>query len=106
MSEDRLGEGGGGELINKKEDFSLDRLELLKTVGTGERMFSECCFTSQETAENWIQVIFAVSLIWKYLYVGVSIESGVIYRANRWASYLPCEFSKALLMTDRQKKAI
>ena len=57
MSEDRLGEGGGGELINKKEDFSLDRLELLKTVGTGERMFSKCCFTSQETAENWIQVI-------------------------------------------------
>ena len=34
MSEDRLGEGGG-EQINKKEEFSLDRLELLKTVGTG-----------------------------------------------------------------------
>ena len=50
MSEDRLGEGGGdkfrlglgeggGEQINKKEEFSLDRLELLKTVGTGEFMF-------------------------------------------------------------------
>ena len=37
MSEDRLGEGGGGESlhITKKEEFSLDRLELLKTVGTG-----------------------------------------------------------------------
>ena len=43
MSEDRLGEGGGGESlhITKKEEFSLDRLELLKTVGTGG-----FCFTS------------------------------------------------------------
>ena len=45
MSEDRLGEGGGGETlhITKKEEFSLDRLELLKTVGTGgffENFFS------------------------------------------------------------------
>ena len=57
MSEDRLGETGGGEVgllrggggehikgggehINKKqEEFSLDRLELLKTVGTGECLF-------------------------------------------------------------------
>ena len=53
MSEDRLGEGGG-EQINKKEEFSLDRLELLKTVGTGECMFSEYCFTSRETVENGI----------------------------------------------------
>ena len=47
MSEDRLGEGGGGESlhITKKEEFSLDRLELLKTVGTGG-----FCFTSHSSS--------------------------------------------------------
>ena len=57
MSEDRLGEGGGGESlhITKKEEFSLDRLELLKTVGTGGFF------------ENFFHLTL---LIWKSFYFG------------------------------------
>ena len=63
MSEDRLGEGGG-EQINKKEEFSLDRLELLKTVGTGAVHVLRIFF---HLATNCQKLLCSLTLlIWRY----------------------------------------
>ena len=66
MSEDRLGEGGGGESlhITKKEDFSLDRLELLKTVGTGG--FFRIFFLHSQ--KKLLKIINITLLIWISFY--------------------------------------
>ena len=90
MSEDRLGETGGGEVgllrggggehikgggehINKKqEEFSLDRLELLKTVGTGECLFfNNVVFSPRNLLETGFKYFHTVDPIQTSIYVSV-----------------------------------